>query len=86
MIKNCFNTYLSHKITCDGSIDCANNPASQEEILYYLHYSEVVTALSMLTIGGCLVLKVFTLFESSSVALAYLVACHFESVSSYLNI
>ena len=71
-------------MTNDGSIDCANDPANQEEILYKLHYAEVVASLSLLSKGGGMVLKVFTMFESTSVSLLYLIACHFEQVHIYL--
>ena len=68
------------QVTADGSVDCANEPGEQEVKVASLVYAEVVTALSLLQPGGSFVLKMFTLFEHTSICLMYLLCCTFEQV------
>ena len=68
-------------VTADGSIDCSGSPNEQEELVAQLHYCESVAAIGALAIGGAFVLKMFTLFEHSSIALVYLLSCLFEETS-----
>ena len=68
------------QVTADGSIDCANEPGEQEMKVAALHYAEAVTALSLLHPRGSLVLKMFTMFEHTSICLLYLLCCTFEQV------
>ncbi|ESO09477.1 hypothetical protein HELRODRAFT_150382, partial [Helobdella robusta] len=70
-----------HLVTCDGSIDCANNPGDQESIVYRLHLCEIISGISLLCVGGCMVLKTFTLFESTSVCFMYLLSVLFKQLS-----
>jgi len=67
-------------VTADGSIDCANEPGEQEIKVASLVYAEAVSALSLLQRCGSLVLKMFTLFEHTSICLLYLLSCTFEQV------
>ncbi|KAG9474757.1 hypothetical protein GDO78_003297 [Eleutherodactylus coqui] len=69
-----------HLVTADGSFDCQGNPGEQEVLVYPLHYCEVVTCLATLGPGGSFVLKMFTLFQHSSVNLMYLLNCCFQAV------
>lgn len=77
----------SHKdiflIIGDGSIDCVNVPAEQEDIVAHLHFCETVTALHLLNTGGSFLLKMFTMFECHSVCLMYLLSCCFGNVSVF---
>uniref|UniRef100_A0A1I8PKZ7 Cap-specific mRNA (nucleoside-2'-O-)-methyltransferase 2 n=1 Tax=Stomoxys calcitrans TaxID=35570 RepID=A0A1I8PKZ7_STOCA len=69
-----------HLITADGSIDCIDAPDCQEEKVALLHFAEIITALEILTEGGSFVVKLFTLFESSSLCKLYLLNCAFKEV------
>ncbi|XP_040265949.1 cap-specific mRNA (nucleoside-2'-O-)-methyltransferase 2 [Bufo bufo] len=69
-----------HLVTADGSFDCQGNPGEQETLVYPLHYCEVVTCLATLGPGGSFVLKMFTLFQHSSINLMYLLNCCFQTV------
>uniref|UniRef100_A0A0A1WYH0 Cap-specific mRNA (nucleoside-2'-O-)-methyltransferase 2 n=2 Tax=Zeugodacus cucurbitae TaxID=28588 RepID=A0A0A1WYH0_ZEUCU len=67
-------------ITADGSIDCVDAPDCQEEVVATLHFAEITAALSILAEGGCFVVKMFTMFESTNVCKLFLLNCIFEEV------
>lgn len=69
-------------MSADGSFNCADNPAEQEITVAQLLYCEVVSALLLLTEGGSFVLKTFTMLESPTICIMYLLACCFNEVSA----
>lgn len=70
-------------VTADGSFDCQGSPDEQEALVASLHYCETVAALLLLGEGGSFVLKMFTLYEHSSVCLLYLLNCCFREVNVF---
>ncbi len=70
-------------VTADGSVDCQGEPGRQESLVAPLHLAEAACALNLLNKGGCLVLKMFTLFESSSRALLFLLWNCFDHLSAF---
>lgn len=70
-------------VTADGSFDCQEKPDEQEALVASLHYCEATAALLLLSPGGSFVLKMFTLYEHSSLCLLYLLNCCFRSVSVF---
>lgn len=67
-------------VTADGGVDCMHSPADQETMSAQLHLCELIGALGVLRIDGCFVLKMFTLFEHSSLGILYVLGAFFKSV------
>lgn len=70
-------------VTADGSVDCMEFPHDQENKVHYLHFAEVVAALQILDMGGTFVLKMFTLFELTTVSLLYFLNLVFDKVDVF---
>ncbi|XP_023235099.1 cap-specific mRNA (nucleoside-2'-O-)-methyltransferase 2-like [Centruroides sculpturatus] len=70
-------------ITADGSIDCQENPAEQENLIVALNFAEVVIALHLLKDGGNFVLKMFTIYECDAICIMYLLNCIFQKVNLF---
>lgn len=81
--KDCEGKDKVFLVTADGSVDCANDPGEQEQIVAQLHLYETITALNILSEGGSFLLKMFTVFEHSSVSLLYLLFLCFESIHMF---
>lgn len=67
-------------VTCDGSIDCLDEPENQELHVSKLHTAELVTALALLANNGSLLLKIFTFFELTTISMLYVLNCCFTNV------
>ncbi|KAJ3619379.1 hypothetical protein MTP99_005064 [Tenebrio molitor] len=70
-------------VTADGSVDCSFDPGNQEQYVEFLHYCETLTALALLRTGGTFILKIFTMFEDSTISLLYLLNVVFKKVSIF---
>ncbi|XP_018571350.1 cap-specific mRNA (nucleoside-2'-O-)-methyltransferase 2 isoform X2 [Anoplophora glabripennis] len=70
-------------VTADGSVDCMKDPGEQERHVEFLHFCETLSALAVLQIGGTFVLKIFTMFEDTTINLMFLLNCLFEKVSVF---
>ncbi|KAF6264256.1 hypothetical protein COO60DRAFT_1634432 [Scenedesmus sp. NREL 46B-D3] len=58
-------------VTGDGSVDCQENPNEQEAVTAALHFCDF---------GGRVLLKMFTLYEHSSLCIMYLAGALIEEV------
>ena len=67
-------------VTADGSRDCQDDPNRQELRVSQLHYCESMAAMRVLSPGGSFVLKLFTLFESQTLCLLFLLASSFSQL------
>jgi cap2 methyltransferase len=74
------NLVSLRQATGDGGIDCAGDPGEQELLVADLVMAEALVAMSCLRQGGNLVLKIFTVFESQTVCLLYLLSLAFDKV------
>jgi len=68
-------------VTADGSVDSSHDPNNQEEVTAQLHFCEAVAAVGALAVGGAFVIKMFTLYEHSSICLARLLSGLFHHTS-----
>ncbi|KAG5878276.1 hypothetical protein JTB14_025862 [Gonioctena quinquepunctata] len=84
LVNNCrSNDSKISLVTADGSIDCMKDPGEQERHVERLHFCETITALSVLQTGGAFVLKIFTMFEESTINLLFLLNSLFEKVAVF---
>lgn len=67
-------------VTADGSIDCLDQPESQEEFVSKLHMAEFIVGLAILANHGTMLIKMFTFFESSSVSMLFILSCCFHEL------
>lgn len=83
IIEDCKTRNKVFLVTADGSVDCSDDPGEQERMVAHLHFCETATALHILSEGGSFLLKMFTVFEQTSVSLLYLLAACFDSIHMF---
>ena len=83
IVEDCKTKHKVFLVTADGSVDCSDDPGEQERAVAHLHFCEAVTALHILSEGGSFLLKMFTVFEQTSVSLLYLLASCFDSIHMF---
>lgn len=67
-------------VTGDGSIDCLDQPESQEEFVTKLHTAEFIVSLAILVDKGSMLIKMFTFYEASSISMLYILCCCFQEL------
>ena len=67
-------------VTGDGGFDFSDDYSNHEIMAFQLIFCEAVTGLSILKIGGNMVLKLFDLFHHCSLELIYILCCYFDNV------
>lgn len=82
-LKNQFSQCDIPLVTADGSVDCSDDPANQENHVSLLFLWEVVTALSILSEDGSFVLKIFTIFEVFTISLLHFLKSVFHKVTLF---
>ncbi|EKX72499.1 conserved hypothetical protein [Theileria equi strain WA] len=70
-------------VTADGSFNCQHDPNNQENLTASLKFSETICALGLLRVGGCFILKMFTMFEESSLSIMALLSLCFKRLEVY---
>jgi len=81
--ERCIQMGDIHLVTADGSFDCQGDPAKQESLVSILIETEIYAALSVLAEGGNFVIKMFTMFESETVCMMYLLSIFFNQVEVF---
>ena len=80
--KNCCQKYKDHFeiITADGGIDFSHDFNNQENMATRLLITQVFYALSMQKKNGSFILKIFDIFNKSSIDIVYLLSYYYETV------
>lgn len=68
-------------ITCDGGIDYSKNYTNQENESYNFIYHEILLSLQLQKNSGNLILKIFDIFNTSTIQLIYLLYLCYDSIS-----
>ena len=67
-------------ITGDGGFDFSNDYNNQEKNAFRLIFTQVAYAVTMQKHNGHFILKIFDMFERSTIELIYLLSCLYENV------
>lgn len=70
-------------ITADGGIDFSKDYNNQEESIYKLLYSEILTSFIYLEKQGDFILKIFDIFQQKTIELIYILSNYFEQIIIY---
>lgn len=80
LISYCKSLGEVNLVTGDGSIDCLDQPENQEEFVSKLHLAEFIVSLAVLADKGSMLIKLFTFYEQSSIAMLYCLNCCFDEL------
>lgn len=80
LINYCKSLGEVNLVSGDGSIDCLDQPENQEEFVSKLHMAEFIVGLAILSDKGSLLIKMFTFYETTSIAMLYVLNCCFEEL------
>ena len=67
-------------ITADGGFDFSNDYNNQEISAFRLIFTQVAYAITMQSNGGTFILKIFDLFETSTLEILYLLSCFYNKI------
>ena len=65
-------------VSGDGGLDYSDNFNFQEQLSFHLIFSEVVSAFSVLKVGGCFILKIFDIHTSNTLQILFLLSNYFK--------
>lgn len=80
LITYCKSLGAVNLVTGDGSIDCLDQPENQEEFVSKLHLAEFIVSLAILADDGSMLIKMFTFYETTSIAMLYILNCCFREL------
>ena len=69
-----------HIITGDGGFDFSSDYNNQEKSAFRLIFTQVAYAITMQKHNGHFILKIFDMFEKSTIDILYLLSCFYENV------
>ena len=67
-------------VTGDGGFDFSNDYSNQEVYAFRLIFCEAVTGLTILKLGGHMVLKIFDILHQSTIDLLYILSTYFGKI------
>jgi 23S rRNA U2552 (ribose-2'-O)-methylase RlmE/FtsJ len=67
-------------VSGDGGLDYSTNFNYQEQLSFHLIFCEIVSAFSVLKIGGSFVLKIFDIHTSNTLQMIFLLSNYFDEV------
>ena len=67
-------------VTGDGGFDFSNDYSNQEVYAFRLIFCEAVTGLTVLKLGGHMVLKIFDILHQSTIDLLYILSTYFDKI------
>lgn len=78
----CKNHYKNSMdvITADGGFDFSNDYNNQEKSALRLIFTQVAYAITMQANGGSFILKIFDMFETSTLEILYLLSCFYSKI------
>jgi len=78
----CKNRYKNsmNVITADGGFDFSNDYNNQEISAFRLIFTQVAYAITMQANGGTFILKIFDMFETSTLEILYLLSCFYNKI------